>query len=91
MARSLQGPPYIPHQGSQMKTLYILAVMFAWQHYVVDSNLNREDCGRIIALGVESLTLDEGVVAVPEDASYECQPQEDIPASRETPAIIDYL
>ena len=64
-----------------MKTLYILAVMFGGQHYVVDSNLSREDCGAIIAAGLESLTLEEGIVAVPEDAAYECTPQPVIPVS----------
>jgi len=59
-----------------MKALFILAVIFGGQQYNLDSNLSLEECGAIVATGVESVTLDdEGVVAVPEDATYLCQPQ----------------
>ena len=57
-----------------MKALFALAVIFGGQQYILDGNLSLEECGTIVASGVESMTLDEGVVAVPEDATYQCQP-----------------
>jgi len=58
-----------------MKSLFVLAVIFGGQHYIVDTGLSREDCGSIIAVGIESLTMEEGLVSVPDDAAYECTPQ----------------
>ena len=58
-----------------MKALFMLAVIFGGQQYIVDTGLSREDCGAIIAAGVESLTMEEGLISIPENASYECTPQ----------------
>ena len=58
-----------------MKALFVLAVIFGGEQYNLDTNLSLEECGVIVASGVESMTLEEGVVAVPEDATYQCQPQ----------------
>ena len=58
-----------------MKTLFVLAVIFGGQQYTLATNLSLEECGAFVASGVQSLTLDKGMVAVPEDATYQCQPQ----------------
>ena len=58
-----------------MKMLFALAVIFGGQQYTLDTDLSLEECGAIVASGVEYMTLDDGKVAVPDDAIYQCQPQ----------------
>jgi len=57
-----------------VKALFVLVVLFGGNQYILEDKMSLQDCGISIANGVESLTLDDKTVAVPDDAAYVCRP-----------------